>query len=174
MLYQIFTYIKDEDRIFTPNKPWCCKGWKALPLFPHFRAFHFHCKITNKYITEYLRKFRMCMLSATLCWILSQNGNLISFGGGGDFQYLTLSISWNAKMKSFVLRLQEISTANKDTGASCGGWGDPQKKHVAGREEGGYLQSAAMAQRVPKNSQVPHSFVFKLLTMWSNRFIKFV
>ena len=23
------------------------------------------------------------MLSATLCWILSQNGNLISFGGGG-------------------------------------------------------------------------------------------
>ena len=85
MLYQIFTYIKDEDRIFTPNKPWCCKGWKALPLFPHFRAFHFHCKITNKYDTEYLRKFRMCMLSATLCWILSQNGNLISFGGWGGF-----------------------------------------------------------------------------------------
>ena len=173
MLYQIFTYIKDEDRIFTPNKPWCCKGWKALPLFPHFRAFHFHCKITNKYETEYLRKFRMYMFSATLCWILSQNGDLISFSRRGVSNTYSQHIL-NAKMKSFVLRLLKISTANKDTGASCGGWGDPQKKHVAGREEGGYLQSAAMAQRVPKNSQVPHSFVFKLLTMWSNTFIKFV
>lgn len=82
-LRHTLTKISTEDRIFTPNKPWCCKGWKALPLFPHSRAFHFHCKITNKYETEYLRKFRMYMFSATLCWILSQNGDLISFGRRG-------------------------------------------------------------------------------------------